>query len=67
MRIKTKARIQAREPRVDEVLEFVFNEEEEALCSEHVVVSQQRNMPALQEHLQEMSERDWPATLVRHH
>lgn len=47
-----------RDARSEEILEFVYNDEEEALCSEHVVLSHQRDMPALQEYLQNMYELD---------
>jgi len=42
----------------DEILEFVLNDEEEALSSEHFALVHQRDMPALQEFLREMSEID---------
>jgi hypothetical protein len=72
MRTKTETRrTQARElPRdacADEVLEFVFNDEQEALCSEHVVLSHQRDMPALQEYLREMIELDSRPSGARWH
>ena len=52
-----------RDARAEEILEFVFNDEEEALCNEHVVLNHQRDMPAVQEFLQEMIELDArPAT-----
>lgn len=39
-------------------MEFVFNDEEEALSSEQLALTHQRDMPALQEFLREMSELD---------
>jgi hypothetical protein len=47
-----------RNARADAILEFVFNDEEEALCDESLALSHQREMPGLQEFLQEMSELD---------
>lgn len=44
--------------RAEEILEFVFKDEEEALCNEDVVLSHQSAMPAIQEFLQEMHELD---------
>ena len=72
MRTKTETRrVQAREcprdTRADEVLEFVFNHEEEALCSEDFVLSHQRDMPAIQEFLQEMHELDSRPGIIRWH
>jgi len=59
---KESRRIQARElprdARAEEILEFVFNDEEDALCSGQILLSHQRDMPALQEYLQEMHELD---------
>ena len=46
----------------DEILEFVLNDEEEAVSSEHLALVQQRDMPALQEFLREMSELDSRST-----
>ena len=40
------------------VRELVFNDEEEALCTKEFVLSHQRQMPAIQEFLDEMSELD---------
>jgi hypothetical protein len=48
----------ARSASGDEVLEFVYNDEEDALSSEHLALTHQRDMPALQEFLREMSELD---------
>ena len=44
--------------RADEILEFVYNDENEALCNRQVVLNHQSAMPAVQEFLQEMSELD---------
>jgi len=48
----------ARSESPDEILEFVFNNEEDALSSEQVALMHQRDMPALQEFLREMAEVD---------
>jgi len=45
-------------PRDEAILEFVLNDEEEALCNEAFVLSHQREMPAILEFLEEMSELD---------
>ena len=63
MKTKTVSRRTAptklpRDTRAEEILEFVYNDEEEALCDEHVVLSHQSAMPAVQEFLQEMIELD---------
>ena len=56
--MKTKS-----DARAEAVLEFVYNDEVEALCNEEFVMSHQREMPGLQEFLQEMTELDArPAT-----
>lgn len=47
-----------RDARAEAILEFVFNDEEEALCNEDFVLSHQREMPAVEEFLQEMTELD---------
>ena len=47
-----------RDARAEAILEFVYNDEEEALCNEDVVLSHQGAMPAIQEFLQEMHELD---------
>lgn len=47
-----------RDTRAEQILEFVYNDEEEALCTEEHVLSHQREMPGLQEFLQEMTELD---------
>lgn len=64
---RTEARELPRDARADAVFEFVFNDEEEALCSEDVALAHQRNMPALQEYLREMFELDSRASEVRWH
>jgi hypothetical protein len=51
----------------DEILEFVFNDEEDALSSEHAALTHQRDMPALQEFLREMSELDSRNLCVQFH
>jgi len=47
-----------RDARAEVILEFVYNDEEEALCSEDVVLSHQSAMPAIQEFLQDMQKLD---------
>jgi hypothetical protein len=47
-----------RDARAEAILEFVYNDEQEALCNEDVVLSHQSAMPAVQEFLQEMHELD---------
>src|SRR3990172_4812878 len=47
-----------RDARADEILEFVYNDEEEALCNKDVVLSHQSAMPAIQEFLRDMHELD---------
>ena len=42
----------------DAPVELVFEEEDEAPCSEYVVMSQEREIPALQEYLRETFELD---------
>lgn len=60
--MKTKVetrRIRFLAPRGDEPverLEFVLDEEEEAPCSEYIVMTQERELPALQEHLRNLHE-----------
>ena len=44
---------QARENAVEPV-NFVFDDEEDALCDEYIVVSREDDMPALQEYLHEL-------------
>ena len=53
---RTATRELPRDTRAEEILEFVYNDEQEALCSEDFVLSHQRDMPAIQEFLQEMHE-----------
>lgn len=70
MRIRNKPRRTGKHslPRsdsADEILEFVFNDEEEALSSAEVALIHQRDMPALQEFLREMSELDSRSLCVR--
>ena len=55
---RTTKRELPRDARAEAILEFVYNDEEEALCSDHIVLSHQDAMPAVQEFLQEMSELD---------
>ena len=54
----TTTRELPRDARAEVVLEFVYNDEEEALCNEDVVLTHQSAMPAIQEFLQEMHELD---------
>ena len=42
----------------EEIREFAYNDEQEALCNEDVVLSLHSAMPAIQEFLQEMHELD---------
>lgn len=49
-----------RDARAEEILEFVHNDEHEALCDEDVVLSYERDMPALREFLEHMHELDAP-------
>lgn len=63
MRIKTNdRRTQTRallhDHRADQIFEFVYNDEQEALCSGSIVLSHQRDIPGLQEYLREMFELD---------
>ena len=55
---RTATRELPRDERADQILEFVYNDEQEALCSEDFVLSHQRYMPALQEYLEQMHELD---------
>lgn len=57
----------ARNHNPDELLEFVFNDEEEALSSAEIALTHQRDMPALQEFLREMSELDSRNLCVQFH
>jgi hypothetical protein len=47
-----------RDLRAEEILEFVYNDEQDALCNEDIVLSHQSAMPAIQEFLQDMHELD---------
>lgn len=42
-----------------ERLEFVLDEEEEAPCSEYIVMSQERELPALREYLRASCSREF--------
>lgn len=55
-----KRRTQALAPDDDEtdIFELAFNDEEETLSGGHVLLTHQRDMPALEEYLHEMSEID---------
>ena len=64
---RTATRELPRDTRAEEILEFVYNDEEEALCSEHIVLSHQDAMPAIQEFLQEMHELDSRPATARWH
>lgn len=55
---RTATRELPRDARAEAILEFVYNDEVEALCNEDVVLSHQSAMPAIQEFLQEMHELD---------
>ena len=47
-----------RDARAEEILEFVYNDEQDALTNEAFVLSHQADMPALQEFLEHMQELD---------
>ena len=55
---RTATRELPRDTRAEVIREFVYNDEQEALCNEDVVLSHQSAMPAIQEFLQEMQELD---------
>lgn len=55
---RAAARELPRDARAEAVLEFVYNDEEEALCNEDVVLTHQSAMSAIQEFLQDMQELD---------
>jgi len=55
---RTATRELPRDARAEVILEFVYNDEQEALCNEDAVLSHQSAMPAIQEFLQEMHELD---------
>ena len=60
---RTATRELPRDARAEEILEFVYNDEQDALCNEDVALSHQSAMPAIQEFLQEMHKLDSrPAT-----
>ncbi len=72
MRTKTDAcRAQAsalpHDDRADQILEFVFNDEQEALSNDSIALSPQRDMPGLQEYLREMFELDSRTRGIRWH
>lgn len=72
MKTKTDSRRTAPTPlphdaRAEAILEFVFNDEEEALCSEDFALRHQSEMPAIQEFLQEMIELDSRPATARWH
>ena len=56
-----------RHPHEEAVLELVFNDEEEALCDADFVLNHQRQMPAIQEFLDEMSNIDSSGPCSRFH
>jgi len=64
---RTATRELPRDARAEEILEFVYNDEQEALCNEDVVLSHQSAMPAIQEFLQEMHELDSRAGFASWH
>lgn len=64
---RTEKHAQPRSASADELLEFVWNDEEDALSSEQLALTHQRDMPALQEFLREMSEIDSRSPCVRFH
>jgi hypothetical protein len=72
MTTKTRPRSTApaempRDARAEQILEFVYNDEEEALCNEAFALDHQREMPGLQEFLQEMTELDAQPAADRWH
>ena len=72
MKSKTNTRRTApstlpRDARAEAIVEFVFNDEEEALSNEGFTLSHQRDMPALQEYLEQMQELDAGPAVVRWH
>jgi hypothetical protein len=64
---RTTSRELPRDARAEEILEFVYNDEEEALCNEDVVLSHQSAMPAIQEFLRDMHELDARSDGSRRH
>lgn len=72
MKTKTEPRRTARtemprDTRAEQILEFVYNDEEEALCNEDLVLSHRRDMPAIEEFLQDMVELDVQPAADRWH
>ena len=72
MKTKTDSRRNApnelpRDTRAEQILEFVYNDEEEALCNEDLVLSHRRDMPAIEEFLQDMVELDVQPAADRWH
>jgi len=64
---RTQARDLPRDARENEILEFVFNDEIDALCDEQIALNHQRDMPALQEYLRDMFELDSRPGITRSH
>lgn len=64
---RTQARALPHDHRADQILEFVYNDEQEALCNDSIVLSHQRDMPGLQEYLREMFELDSRTSGIRQH
>jgi hypothetical protein len=56
-----------RDTRAEQILEFIYNDEEEALCNEEFLLNHQRDMPGVEEFLQEMTELDMRAAVDRWH
>ena len=56
-----------RDARAEQILEFIYNDEEEALCNEDLMLNHQRDMPGVEEFLQEMIELDARAAADRWH
>lgn len=72
MKTKTEARrIEPtplpRDTRAEAILEFAFNDEEEALCNADFALRHQEEMPAVQEFLREMIEIDSGPTTANWH
>lgn len=64
---RTQAPELPRDARAEQILEFVYNDEQEALCDEHAVLNHERDMPALQEFLEDMHELDVPPGTPHRH
>lgn len=64
---RTQAHALRDDYRADQILEFVYNDEQEALCNDSLVLSHQRDMPGLQEYLREMFELDSRTSGIRWH